>query len=142
MFSNKIKNNRSKYIKLFFILSFFVFSFLLLLPANQVQAAASAEGAFTSQIKDLGSLGYAKDFGTMTWSETLPSNTIVTMKVRTSDSATMVGATAWGDCDAVTKGADITSNSCVTDGHRYVQYQSAFSTDDSDYVPVLNYAKF
>ncbi|MBU1349607.1 MAG: hypothetical protein ABH888_00430 [Patescibacteria group bacterium] len=109
-------NDNSKYFRLFFILSFFVFSFLLLLPVNQVQAAASTTGTFTSQIKDLGSLGDAKDFGTMTWSDDVSATTSITMKVRTSDSATMVGATAWGDCDAVTKGADITNNDCVTDG--------------------------
>src|SRR3990167_5134370 len=34
----------------------------------------------------------------------------------------MVGATDFASCNAITSGTDISSNNCVTDTHRYIQY--------------------
>ena len=50
----------------------------------------------------------------------------------------MAGATAWGSCDAITSGNDISSNNCVTDGHRYIQYQLSMSTTDENLSPLVD----
>ena len=40
----------------------------------------------------------------------------------------MRGATDFGSCTAISSGSDISSNSCVTDSHRYAQYLITLST--------------
>ncbi|MBT4849461.1 hypothetical protein HON36_01275 [Candidatus Parcubacteria bacterium] len=91
-------------------------------------------GTFTSQTLDTTA---NSSFGNLSWSSTEPSGTGITMKVRTDSSSDMSGATAWASCTTVTSGADITSNGCVTDGHRYVQYQATLTTTESSNTPQL-----
>ena len=49
----------------------------------------------------------------------------------------MTGATAFSSCDAITSASDISSNSCVTDSHRYIQYQLSLANTDSISTPTF-----
>ena len=71
-------------------------------------------------------------YSTIDWSATTPTDTSITVKVRTDDSSDMSGATDWSSCAAVTNGQDLSSNNCVTDGDRYVQYQASFQTSNTN----------
>ena len=94
-----------------------------------------ATGTFTSQIKDTGG-NFA--YGTTTWSETLPASTTIYVKVRTSDSATMVGAPDWDTCNPVWNGTDISNNNCVIDSDQYFQYRVEMETEVLDRTPVFS----
>lgn len=91
-----------------------------------------ASGTITSAIYDATS---SPAWGTIDWSSS--GGQTITMKVRTDTDSGMAGATAWASCTAVTDGADITANACVTDGDRYVQYQASLSTADTKQTPSL-----
>lgn len=93
-----------------------------------------ASGSFVSSIIDTEANA---TFDTMSWTETVPTGTTLTVKVRTSDSADMTGATAWSSCDALTNGADITANNCVNDTDRYIQYQLSMSTTNPAASPIV-----
>ncbi|MEP7167548.1 MAG: LamG-like jellyroll fold domain-containing protein [Candidatus Woesebacteria bacterium] len=84
-------------------------------------------GTLTSSIFDT---GQGSNWGILTYAATTPTNTTVAVKVRTSNDPLMVGATAFASCTAIASGVDISANSCVTDGQRYVQYQITESTSD------------
>lgn len=84
-----------------------------------------SSGTLTSSIFDS---GQGSNWGTLTYTATTPSNTSVTVKARTSNDSGMSGATAFSSCNAITSASDISSNNCVTDTHRYIQYQLALST--------------
>ncbi len=77
-----------------------------------------------SAIYDLGTTN--QEWGTVRWMSTDDGNTVI--KVRTSNDSGMSGATAFDSCTAFSQDADMTSNGCVTDGHRYMQYQVEFAT--------------
>lgn len=77
-----------------------------------------SSGALTSSIFDTEQLS---NWGTLTYTTDGVATTAV--RVRTSNSSSMTGATDFASCDAVTSGADISTNNCVTDGQRYIQYQ-------------------
>lgn len=95
----------------------------------------NSSGTFTSSIIDT---GLNPDYGTATWVSTEPTSTSVSVKVRTSNDSGMSGATDWASCSAVTKDADISANGCVTDGHRYVQYQLTLATSDTEISPLVH----
>lgn len=78
----------------------------------------SDEGLFISDIIDTYEDGSV--WGTLSF--TISGNEDATVKVRTSNSATMLGATSFDLCDAILSINDISSNNCVLDGHRYIQY--------------------
>jgi hypothetical protein len=107
-------------------LAFFVF-------APKVEAA-TATGTIESAI--FGS-GYGLTWQEMSWTASTTASSTITMKVRTSASADMSGATAWSSCTAVSNGADISANNCVTDGHPYIQYYAFLSCD---YAEIAAYA--
>lgn len=88
----------------------------------------SASGNFTSQILDT---TYASTYGAVTWNGTVPTNTTLTLKVRTSNSPSMAGATAWASCTGITSGQNMSLGGCVTNGHRYIQYRADFSTSQT-----------
>ncbi|MFZ2984945.1 MAG: hypothetical protein WA054_04110, partial [Candidatus Moraniibacteriota bacterium] len=94
----------------------------------------STPGTFTSAVIDLGT---GVGFGTMSWTATLNSQTL-TMKARSSATVDFSGATAWASCTDITSGAALSTGGCITDGHRYIQYQAAFSTADTAITPALN----
>lgn len=70
------------------------------------------------------------EFDTISWSGNTPAGTSISMKARTSNDSGMSGATAWGTCTSISNGSDMSSNNCVTDGHRYIQYQATLATTD------------
>ncbi len=93
-----------------------------------------ASGTFTSSVLDTTeNIG----FGQISWDEINSASTNITMKVRTSNDANMVGAPDWSTCSNVTQSSDISSNSCVTDGDRYIQYQATLTTSSSLETPRL-----
>jgi uncharacterized protein YegJ (DUF2314 family) len=49
----------------------------------------------------------------------------------------MTGAPAFSSCDAITSGTDISTNNCVTDYHRYVQYLLTLSTSAPASTPIF-----
>ena len=98
-------------------------------------AGFEPSGTFASSILDtVGPAGGG--WGTMTWNNN--ANPTLSLKARTSNSATMTGAPAFSTCTAITKGADISSNSCVNDTHRYIQYEATFSTSNPTITPQFN----
>ncbi len=99
------------------------------------QVAYVASGSYTSAVLDtLENSAY----NTVSWSASSSAPTTLSVKVRTSNSSSMTGATAFSSCTAITNGADISSNGCVTDGHRYVQYQLNFTTASETVTPQFN----
>ncbi len=104
----------------------------------------SSSGTFTSNIFDTAQLS---EWGSLSYSATTPTNTTATVKARTSNDSGMSGATAFASCTTITSGADISANSCITDGHRYIQYEVTLATSDTSATPIfsdvaINYTAF
>jgi len=55
----------------------------------------------------------------------------VGVRVRSGNQANLSDATAFASCAVVASGADVSSNTCVHDGDRYIQYQVSLSTSSS-----------
>jgi hypothetical protein len=89
-------------------------------------------GTFTSSIKDT---VVNAGFGTFTWSDS--GTQTITMRARTGNQSNLSDASDWSLCSAITKGADISSNSCVHDTNRYIQYQAVLTTSDTSQTPTL-----
>lgn len=105
---------------------------------TQVQVAYPAgyqsSGNLVSSIMDTqGHLG----FGNASWNATLNSQTM-TVKGRSSNNSDMSGAADFGLCMGLTSGNDISSNGCINDSHRYLQYRVDFSTSDLATSPILS----
>lgn len=96
-----------------------------------------SSGTLTSSIFDTEYIGITA-WETLTFSATTPSSTTATVKVRTSNSSSMSGATAFSSCDAITSGTDISNNNCVTNTHRYAQYLITLSTSVPASTPIFN----
>ncbi|MBI2314953.1 hypothetical protein HYU93_02745 [Candidatus Daviesbacteria bacterium] len=94
----------------------------------------AASGTLTSSIFDTEFTSGAA-WGTLTYTS---SGSTAAVKVRTSNDSGMSGATAFSSCSAVTSETDISSNSCVTDSHRYIQYQLSLSTSDLTTSPTFS----
>ncbi len=99
-------------------------------PANfysvgSVESRVNSSATLTSAIFDTTE---AETWGTLTYTAT-GNSASTTVKVRTDNSSDMSGATDFASCTAVASGDDISANGCVTDGHRYIQYQAALTTD-------------
>ena len=92
-------------------------------------------GTLTSSIFDS---GQGSNWGTLTYSATTPTNTSVTVKARSSNDSGMGGATAFSSCNAITSGVDISSNNCITDTDRYIQYQLTLATTDTTITPTFS----
>src|SRR3989344_3495434 len=94
----------------------------------------ASSGTLTSSIFDTEFSGGAA-WGTLTYTS---SGSTVAVKARTSNDSGMSGATDFSSCSAITSVSDISSNSCVTDGHRYIQYQLSLSTSDTSSTPLFS----
>ncbi|HMB65984.1 MAG TPA: hypothetical protein VKO42_03830, partial [Patescibacteria group bacterium] len=92
------------------------------------------EDAYTSQIYDIGG---GINFGISSWKADLPKQTSLILKIRTATTSDMSGATAWPNCGVIEKNTDISANNCITDGHRYLQYQVTLGSDLASISPVL-----
>jgi hypothetical protein len=88
----------------------------------------ASSGTLTSSIFDT---EQNNNWGTLTFSATTPTNSTLSVKVRTSSSASMSGATAFTSCAAIVSGTDLSTTNCVTDNERYVQYQLTLSSTDT-----------
>lgn len=105
--------------------------------ADIVQTSALPT-VFTSSIKDT---VQNNEFTTLSIDSDFNHNNEIAIKVRTSNNVDMSGVNDWSSCSFVADGSDISSNSCVIDGDRYVQYQAHLNiiadlTDSTG--PVLN----
>lgn len=76
-------------------------------------------GTATSQVYD--TVITAPTYGQLTWVPTLPAGSTLTMKIRTSASSDMTGATAWS---AVTSRTVTPSSIAALTSQRYVQFQA------------------
>jgi hypothetical protein len=85
-------------------------------------------GSLTSNIFDA-STGH--DWGIVSYAATTPSGTSVSVKVRSSNASDMTGAPAFASCTAIASGALASTGGCVTNNHRYVQYEVTLSGDGS-----------
>ena len=87
----------------------------------------SSSGTFTSQILDT---TVNSSFGNTSWSSIVPPDTTLSIRARTSDDAGMSGAGSWATCDTLTSGNDISTNNCVADKERYIQYYASLTSSD------------
>ncbi|PLX27179.1 hypothetical protein C0583_04735 [Candidatus Parcubacteria bacterium] len=84
---------------------------------------------------------YDLQYGILEWTETLPTNTDIQIKLRSASTegglsgATWYGPTGTGDYYTTSTGVNINS---VHDGDKWIQYQVAFSTSDDTVTPVLS----
>lgn len=102
-------------------------------PVNE-QKIYAISTTYTSSIFDT---GYPAVYGNINFGVTIPSNTSVTVKVRTSTNSDMSGATDFSSCDSVNSNTDISSNNCVSDGQRYIQYQITLNSLDNFSTPTF-----
>lgn len=107
-------------------------------PGAETVGEYLTPGNLVSSIKDAGA-GVSPVWGVIDWIDSGVQT--VSMKVRTSNSADMSGATDWASCSTVTKNQDISALSSVTNGHRYIQYQATLSTANTLITPTLNDVK-
>lgn len=96
----------------------------------------SASGSLTSSIIDTEFASGSK-WGTLTFNATTPTDTGVVVKLRTSNSPSMTGPPDFSTCSGLSSGSDISSNGCVTDSHRYFQYQAELETSDKLVTPTF-----
>jgi hypothetical protein len=95
----------------------------------------STDGSYTSPIYRL----VNQDYGPIDWTaQNQTSVTTVSIKVRSSTSSTMSGATVWASCPIINSGDDLSAVSSVTDGEIYFQYQVLFETSDQNTTPTLD----
>jgi len=98
-------------------------------------ATLVSSGTFTSHVYNTtGTIS----FGTLSWNATTPSGTSITIKARSGNQSNLSDATAWGSCTNITSGAALSTGGCVTNGHRYIQFQATLSTTDTSATPTLS----
>lgn len=102
---------------------------------SEASPVYNTSGSVTSSIFDS---GQSSSWTTLSFTTSTPANTSASLKFRTSSSSTMSGATAFSSCTAVTSGSNAYSNSCVTNGHRYAQYEVSLSTTDTASTPTFS----
>jgi len=101
-----------------------------------IEVSYCSSGTLISQIYNTGVDDPVYD--TLTWTETLPTGTDISIKVRSSDNADMSGATAWGSLTAFTDGSATNDISGIGTG-RYVQFQAALiSPSPFTQTPILS----
>src|SRR3989344_489985 len=96
--------------------------------------ACGKSAVFISKINNTGG---SANYGIATWTADTQAGTSIKVKIRTSNDPNMIGAQDWTTCDFVTNGQDISSNNCVHDGNKYIQYWLNLSTNDQAITPVF-----
>jgi len=91
-------------------------------------------GTFTSAPID--TAVSTSSWGNLSW--TSSGTGTITVKARSGDQSDLSDATAWGSCTNITSGEALSTGGCVTNGHRYIQYQAALSTADTSVTPSLD----
>jgi hypothetical protein len=74
--------------------------------------------------------GYPTDWGELIYTELGIGN--VEIRIRSDLNQGMNGAPDWSECDPIESGELISSNSCVEDGERYIQYQILLEAQDAN----------
>lgn len=96
-------------------------------------------GTLTSNIFDMGENNGAPEILEFT----IDDDSLVDVKVRTGDETDLSDATDFSSCDAIDNGNTLSDNACVSNGHRYIQYQltiySSGSTTPTFEEITLNY---
>ncbi len=92
----------------------------------------SSYGVELGQYADTGTLesnifdtGFSSNWNALTFTKT--GSGTATVRIRTGNASDLSDATAFASCNTISTGADISTNNCVTDGHRYLQYQVSLS---------------
>ena len=93
-----------------------------------------SSGTYTSTIKEVGS---GTNFSTVSWTETLNSQTIA-MKVRSCNDEDCSGEPAFSTLSAVTNGQSLSGVTGVNNGDGWVQYEATLSTTDTSKTPSLD----
>jgi hypothetical protein len=108
---------------------FFVAVFAMLVFAGNVFADPANSGSYTSMAIDT---GQNSSFGSITWSETTPAGTSVTMEIRTGDEVDGNGdpSGTWTSWETITKDFSFAG--------RYVQYKATLSSDNIDDIPTID----
>ncbi|MFO0703134.1 MAG: DUF2341 domain-containing protein [Patescibacteria group bacterium] len=96
----------------------------------------ASSGSLTSNIFDT-QLSNVSLWGNLTYTTTVPTGTTLSIKARSSNSPTMSGAPAFSTCVAVSSGTDLSTNSCITDGHRYIQYEATLTSTNGVSTPTI-----
>ena len=96
---------------------------------------STADGSLTSSILDT---EQQSDWGVLSYGATLPTNTSVEVRIRSSNNASMTGATTFSSCTPIISGEDISSSTCVSDTHRYIQYQVVLTNSDLTSTPTFS----
>lgn len=98
-----------------------------------------ASATVTSSIFDTGPAGsLGTNYGNVNFVAAVPTNTTATVKVRTSNSSDMTGATDFSGCNSLSTAQSIQASNCVVNGQRYVQYQLVLSNTDGSSTPTFN----
>lgn len=101
---------------------------------NALNTYASEETQTANSVYMISSVFDSKqssDWGTLTWSATVPSNTTLAVKVRTSSDAAMTSATAFASCGSLTSGTSLSSSNCVNQGDEFAQYEVLMTNTDN-----------
>lgn len=91
-----------------------------------------SSGTLTSNVFDL---GYGGDWGNLSYATSGQGS--VAVKTRSSNDANLAGAPAFGSCPSIASGTDLTGSTCMTNNHRYIQYEITLTAGGHD-SPVLS----
>lgn len=103
-------------------------------PANEYGSYVSS-GTFTSHVYNTTA---SSTWGTLSWTATTPTGTSIAIKARSGNQSNLSDATAWDSCSNITSGNALSTGSCVTNGHQYIQFQAALSTSDTSVTSTLS----
>lgn len=93
-------------------------------------------GTLTSNIFDTLNIA-GSDWGVLNF--TTSGSGTVEVRARSSNDSGMSGAPAFNTCTTITSGVDVSSNNCMDDAERYVQYEITLTSSASIQSPVFEY---
>lgn len=79
-------------------------------------------------VSNIFNTGVEENWSNLTFSDTVPSGTSVSVYVRSGNQANLSDAPAWTSCSAISSGNAITS-SCAPNATQYVQYEIVFTSN-------------
>ena len=92
------------------------------------------DGELNSSIFDVGK---GTSFGYLNYTADEPTDTNIKIKARTGNSRYLTDALEFVICNPLTNKADISTNNCVHDGDRYLQYQILLQTTNRLKTPIF-----
>ena len=98
------------------------------------QAAYNSSGYLQSNIIDTQQLS---SFSTITYNTTIPDTSSASLRFRSSSNNDMSGAPNFSTCTAVNSGDNLSTNNCITNGQRYLQYQVSLGIGSSKITPIF-----